>query len=511
MRPRPVIALLSLLVCHIAPAQVLDVDGDGIVGPQEALALAQDWRKGASGGSSNLVLDLTVAPGETVSQGDVVSLTTGGLVKGGIVVRALGVVSETPLPESNLLVAAPVIRLSENRFVLCYDISGPAGEKIVVGTLVGDSIEFGAPIDLSANNLNNRALTTLSESKFAVAYRDSGDGNKGKVRMGTISGDTITLRGEEVFNDGNTTPISITGISENRFVVAYRDIPNSSAGTARVGFDHPIQGLLLSPETAFETGGIGGNTAIGALSGTKVLILYSEGSAGRAVAGTVVIPTPLSTGALTYGATETVAQEPSIDFSVIPLSSSTAAVGFVGSMSISKLQLVTVTGTDLTPGVRTDLFPSSTSALSLGLMAPDKVVAGLDTGAPGVTGAAVASIENTTIRVGPSLSNPATRLHSLVPLGEDRVVFFDGQDGRAVLARATPISITMGIAQEAGTAGQSIPVLVSGVSEVHAGLTPGSFYFGQPDGSLDTSFTDAPIGMALSPSTLLVGTGPAGP
>jgi len=63
----------------------------------------------------------------------------------------------------------------------------------------------------------------------------------------------------------------------------------------------------------------------------------------------------------------------------------------------------------------------------------------------------------------------------------------------------------LGIAQGAGTAGQAITVAVGGISNVHAGLTPGSLYYSDAAGDLSTGVSDVPVGYALSATEIFMG------
>jgi len=47
-------------------------------------------------------------------------------------------------------------------------------------------------------------------------------------------------------------------------------------------------------------------------------------------------------------------------------------------------------------------------------------------------------------------------------------------------------------------------VIIEGISDNHLGLVPGQFYYSQTDGSLTPEPTMAQIGVAISPTELLV-------
>lgn len=63
-----------------------------------------------------------------------------------------------------------------------------------------------------------------------------------------------------------------------------------------------------------------------------------------------------------------------------------------------------------------------------------------------------------------------------------------------------------GVLQETGTAGQSkkVSLMSRGISRIHSGLTPGSNYYLQSDGSISDVETIWPIGIALSDTDILL-------
>ncbi len=63
---------------------------------------------------------------------------------------------------------------------------------------------------------------------------------------------------------------------------------------------------------------------------------------------------------------------------------------------------------------------------------------------------------------------------------------------------------TVGIARESKTEGETVPVIIGGVSDVHSGLTQGKMYYIDVSGDLTTSETDRRIGLAISATELLL-------
>jgi len=62
----------------------------------------------------------------------------------------------------------------------------------------------------------------------------------------------------------------------------------------------------------------------------------------------------------------------------------------------------------------------------------------------------------------------------------------------------------IGIAKESKTSGQTVPVIIGGVSDVHSGLTPGLIYYSYESGDLTTEQTNCKIGLAISSTEILL-------
>ena len=67
-----------------------------------------------------------------------------------------------------------------------------------------------------------------------------------------------------------------------------------------------------------------------------------------------------------------------------------------------------------------------------------------------------------------------------------------------------PTPNVIGIAKESGSAGDSIQVIIEGISDNHAGLIPGMTYYANAKNTLSLDKKLARIGLALSPSEILL-------
>jgi hypothetical protein len=125
----------------------------------------------------------------------------------------------------------------------------------IVGTVSGTSISFGTPVVVnSASTADVNPVYDANAQKVVVAYYDLGDSDKGKAKVGTVSGTTISYGSAVVWNNGGTekgAPVYDT--TSQKIVIAYKDVGNSNHGTAIVG---TVSGTSISfgSESVFQSG-----------------------------------------------------------------------------------------------------------------------------------------------------------------------------------------------------------------------------------------------------------------
>ena len=161
----------------------------------------------------------------------------------------------------------------------------------IVGTVSGTSISFGTPVVVnSASTSDLSAVYDANTQKVVVAYKDSGDSNKGKSKVGTVSGTSISFGSAVIFNDGATEKCETLYYSPSqKIIIVYKDDGNSSYGTAIVG---TVSGTSISfgSESVFESAsseyfGIAYDSNAG-----KIIIAYRDignSNYGNLVVGTV--------------------------------------------------------------------------------------------------------------------------------------------------------------------------------------------------------------------------------
>ena len=180
---------------------------------------------------------------------------------------------------------------NSNKVVICYVDQGNSNYgTAVVGTVSGTSISFGTPVVFeSAFSIHMGATFDTSNNKVVIAYRDVGNSDYGTAIVGTVSGTSISFGTAVVYESAESDWNSITFDSNsNKVVISYQDKGNSGYGTAIVG---TVSGTSISFGTAvvYESASVN-YTAIDFDSNlNKVIIGYED--IGNSEYGTFVIGT----------------------------------------------------------------------------------------------------------------------------------------------------------------------------------------------------------------------------
>ena len=180
---------------------------------------------------------------------------------------------------------------NSNKVVIVYTDQGNSNYgTAVVGTVSGTSISFGTPVVFeSAQAIHMGATFDTSNNKVVIAYRDVGNSDYGTAIVGTVSGTSISFGTAVVYESAESDWNSITFDSNsNKVVISYQDKGNSGYGTAIVG---TVSGTSISFGTAvvYESGSVN-YTAIDFDSNlNKVIIGYED--TGNSEYGTFVIGT----------------------------------------------------------------------------------------------------------------------------------------------------------------------------------------------------------------------------
>ena len=179
---------------------------------------------------------------------------------------------------------------TNNKVVIAYYGNSGYGTAIV-GTVSGTSISFGSAVVFESAVIGQPSVTYDStNNRVVIVYPDDANSYYGTSIVGTVSGTSISFGTAVVFESASTSFISATYDSTNdRVVIAYQDIGNSSYGTAIVG---TVSGTSISFGTpvVFASDTSTYLSAIYDSAANKVVIAYrDDGNSGysNAIVGTV--------------------------------------------------------------------------------------------------------------------------------------------------------------------------------------------------------------------------------
>ena len=278
-----------------------------------------------SGDGSNLtgieagVLNF-VASG-TIDNGKTVVLNTDGTV--GVVTQTTVAPSAgTPVGWGNTATSLnsygdSSVYIGNNKIFIAYQDTTNSNQGTgVIGEISGTTINFGSPAVFgSSTTWYISATYDSTNDRVVVAYRDSGDSNKGKCVVGTINGTTVNFpAAPATFNNSSSRDISVTYDYDNdRVIVGYVYASGVEPAKAIVGT------VDTNTETvSFNSGGEGDVTTASTydvtatyVGNSKVVVNYRDGATSHGMAkvgsitgaGTSTVSFPGSEGTYNAGTT----------------------------------------------------------------------------------------------------------------------------------------------------------------------------------------------------------------
>ena len=359
---------------------------------------------------------------------------------------------------------------TSSKLVVTYQLNdAPADCSVKVGTISGTTISFGSEYTVSDSNLPLVAFDPNSANKFVFAYSDSS--YVGKALIGTVSGTSISFGSASTYDTGPVYQNTIAADPNNagKFIIAYQDSGNSSYGTCVVG---TISGTSISFGTAsvFNSATTGSlSSAIDPNNSGKFVVSYrnyANSQYGTAVVGTVSGSSVTFGSPVVFNAGQTEVTSVSFDEN----NSNVFAIGYedIADSYYGKVVFGTISGTSVSFSsevifneARTDFLavafdPSQTSSL---------FIAYRDGG--------------------------------------------DSSKGKAILSTASNLTASnyIGIAASGAADTQRAKINLKGaVDENQSGLTAGQSYYVQTDGTLGTTPADPSVfaGTAVAANKLIV-------
>lgn len=447
------------------------------------------------------VRDFVVASGYSVNVGDVVAFLSGEVAP----FEHSGGESVFSASGANYISAAA---LSSSKFVITYRDYGGGGQgTAIVGEISGTALSWGNESVFNAIETYFESTAALSPDRFVVAYKDGGSYGGGAARVGEVSGVSISWGSESAFTTQGAFYISATALSASKFVVAYHDytgtIPNY--GKAIVG---TVSGTDLSwgTESAFRTEVTHDISAVALPSG-KFVVAYSKGNPGQGAARVGEVSGTI----LSWGTESGLGPGVATFISAAALPSGKFVVAYRSELDsdYGAARVGEVSGADISWGGKSIFRAASTDYISAVALPSGKFVVAYHSAGQGR--AIVGEPFGTSIAWGSeSVFRAAAVGFISTAQSSSKLLVAYGDGGNSYYGTATILASfdsPLGIAGDTATSGQSVPVILDGVSDVHSGLTPWETYFAGDAGALtaDGDSLDYPkVGRALSPTELLL-------
>ena len=141
---------------------------------------------------------------------------------------------------------------ANNKFVICFqDSNNSLTQKAIVATLTAaNQLSYGSETIVNSNTSETDIAYDSGSGKIIVAYKDQDNGSYGTVRIGTVSGTSISFGSEVVFNSADTRYISVSYDSKNnKSAIFYANFGNSENPNGIVG---TVSGTSISFGTAVQ-------------------------------------------------------------------------------------------------------------------------------------------------------------------------------------------------------------------------------------------------------------------
>jgi len=462
-----------------------------------------------TGGGQNAV-DF-VASG-TLSSGQTVALKTDGTVTA-VVGSAESVGSNQTWADTATQYPCCVYNSNTDRVIIAYkNPNNSSYGTAVVGSISGSTITFGTPVVFASDTINYTAIETEPSSNHVViAYQFTS--SYGYAIVGAVSGTSISF-GSAAFFEPYVTQWVAMGYdsTNNKYIIAYRGNGSSNGyGSAVVG---TRSGTSISFGTVvyFQSSQCRFFAVSHDVASGKNLICFEDetnSNDGKAVVGTVS-GTSISFGSTVTFETES-AYRKSLKYSSASSKHLLVYVAFIGGVGSTIGTIATVSGTSVSFSTKTTVVSVSGGYVWLTYITDnDNFVLVHNNGS-------TVNVKTIAISTGNVVSGSATLIASENAL--DNVITYNSSDNSTIISYAVsgsnaaravvyaPASTNsanfIGITSEAISSAATGAVNVyGGINEAQTGLTIGSDYYVQDNGSLSTATSTVKVGKAISATTI---------
>ena len=125
--------------------------------------------------------------------------------------------------------------LSSSKFVVTYRLDAGNG-RVRVGNVSGSTITYdGSEYEYDSVQALNLGIDALDSTTFVMSAESFAGGVRGAAWSGTVSGNAITLSNKVTFKGGNSYGTSVVKLTDKKFAIAYKDGSSSGHGDTIIG------------------------------------------------------------------------------------------------------------------------------------------------------------------------------------------------------------------------------------------------------------------------------------
>ena len=437
--------------------------------------------------------------------------------------QALG--SAVVFEAANALQIKATFDSSNNKIVIAYsDVGNSRYGTAIVGTISGTSISFGTAVVFEAATVYNVSATFDSNAnKVVISYRDAGNSNKGTAIVGTVSGTNISFGTAVIFFNGSCQQISSTFDSNvNKVVITFQSVVSSPYPVSAIVGTVSGTGISFGTAAVFNNANTGGQVVTFDSSANKVVIAYKD--IGNSSYGTAIVGTISGTD-ISFG-TEVVFNSTNGDQLGLDYDATAQKVVIayrnLGNSSYGTAIVGTVSGTGISFGTAA-LYNTAAvgtySSVVYNAAVQKTVIFYLDAGNSSYGTFVVATISGTSISFGTKavFENAAANFLSAVYDSNAQKIAIAYQDagnsnyGTAIVSQTGSTNITaenyIGMTPSAYPDGAGAEIDTKGaINTEQSGLTAGQSYYVQNDGTITTTAGTPSVfaGTAVSATKLIV-------
>jgi hypothetical protein len=420
---------------------------------------------------------------------------------------------DTSSPSQNFITWGPNngfvsgIALSESSFILVYgDPSNSYNASVVAGSITDGVIEYGSPVQIEAVGIGSYfPSVALIGSAFVITLND---GNGAIVAVaGTASGNAVTL-GELITISASGTAPFIIATPSGPLVALYNDGNNSNLLTT-LGLTLSVRTLSPGPPAVVDADNNQESQGFLLGMGENGFIIVAILAPLPALYVGTVSGTSLNLGAAftdnpgIYGGSSSIPNIVGLDATEFAVSSGTNTPTLSGNGSVATF---TANFSARTVAMKAQTFiPPTDSGVTIGF----GTMAGLDEDSFILANTEFAIIQGYAAGLSLPIAHQSLTGYWLYTLdsGHALATLTDANlNAYARVINANPVSASgpIGFVSSSYNEGDTATVQTGGVCPGFSGLSPGSKYFCNGDGTVVAANTGQPAGVATTDSTLLI-------